>query len=60
MNQNFAAYLIGFVVLVAGLAYAAHLAHVPSPWIGAGVVVLIGLGILKAVTRTQHKTYPDS
>lgn len=48
------AYLIGFIVLTAGLAMAAHLAGVPGPWIGAGGVVMLGVGILLAVTKTRR------
>jgi hypothetical protein len=58
MPQTSALYLIGFVVVVAGLAYAAHLAHVPSPWIIAGVIVLLGIGILKTVTSTTRRVPP--
>lgn len=48
-------YLAGFVVVVLGLGYGAHLAHVPSQWIAVMVIVLVGLGILKAVTNTRQK-----
>jgi hypothetical protein len=58
MSTSFAAYLIGFIILIAGLAFAAHLAHVPSAWIAAGVIILIGLGVLRGVTRTTSKTPP--
>jgi len=58
MPQSSALYLIGFIVVVAGLAYAAHLAHVPSAWIIAGVIVLLGIGILKTVTSTTRRVPP--
>lgn len=51
MSQASVLYLVGFVVAVAGLAWAAHLAHVPSQWIGATVVVLVGLGIAGAAKK---------
>ncbi len=53
--MSFGLYIAGFIVLIAGLAIGAHLAHVPPQWIGVGVVVLVGLGILKAVTNTRQK-----
>jgi hypothetical protein len=53
--MSFGLYIAGFVVLIVGLAMGAHLAHVPPQWIGVGVVVLIGLGILKAVTHTRQR-----
>jgi hypothetical protein len=53
--MSFGLYIVGFIVLVIGLALGAHLAHVPPQWIGVGVVVLVGLGILKAVTNTRQR-----
>jgi cadmium resistance protein CadD (predicted permease) len=53
--MSFGLYIAGFIVLIAGLAFGAHLAHVPPQWIGVGVVVLVGLGILKAVTNTRQR-----
>lgn len=46
-----AIYIIGFIVVIAGLAYAASLAGVPTQWIVAGVVVLAGMGLLKVAKR---------
>ncbi|HET7612217.1 MAG TPA: hypothetical protein VFK29_10590 [Rhodanobacteraceae bacterium] len=56
--MSFALYLIGMIVVIAGLAYAAWLAHVPSPWIVAGAVVVLGIGILSGVARTRRKDPP--
>jgi hypothetical protein len=55
-SQNFAIYLVGFLVIVGGLAYGAFLAGVPPTWIVVGVICLIGLGILSAVKKTQPVT----
>jgi len=60
MSSSFGVYLVGFLIVVIGLAYAAHLAHVPTVWIGAGVLVLLGIGVLRAVTRTTSKAPPSS
>ena len=49
------AYLLGFIVLTAGLAMAAHLAGVPAAWIGAGGIVMLGVGILLSVTKTRER-----
>jgi len=51
--SSFGTYLIGFVILIAGLAYAAYLLNVPSTWIAVGVVVFVGIGIVMATTRTK-------
>ena len=49
MSSSFGVYLIGFIILVIGLALGAHLAGVPSMWIAVGVICLVGIGILSAV-----------
>ena len=53
--MSFALYIVGFIVVILGLAYGAHLAHVPPQWIGVGVIILAGLGIDKAVTHTRQR-----
>lgn len=53
--SSLAIYLIGFVILVAGLAYGASLAGLSTQWIVVGVLVLIGLGIAMGVTRTRQR-----
>jgi hypothetical protein len=51
----FGTYLLGFIILIAGLALAAHLLNVPGLWIVAGAIVMIGIGILTATTRTRQR-----
>jgi protein-S-isoprenylcysteine O-methyltransferase Ste14 len=53
--MSFGLYIVGFAVLIIGLAMGAHLAHVPPQWIAVGGVVLVGLGILKAVSHTRQR-----
>jgi hypothetical protein len=53
MSSSFGIYLVGFIILVIGLALGAHLAGVPSTWIIVGVICLVGIGILSAVKKTQ-------
>lgn len=53
--SSFATYLIGFVILIAGLGIAAYLLNVPTMWIGVGVIVLIGIGVLSATSRTKMR-----
>jgi urea transporter len=60
MSSSFGVYLVGFIIVVIGLALGAHLAHVPSMWIGVGVICLVGIGILSAVKKTQAKAPPPS
>ncbi len=56
--SSFAWYLIGFIVLVVGLAWAAILLNVPTLWVGIGVVVMLGLGIMKATRREKSRDLP--
>ncbi len=58
--SSFGIYLIGFVILIAGLAVAANLLGVPSMWIGVGVLVLIGIGVLTGVSRTKRPDPPST
>jgi hypothetical protein len=53
--MSFALYIVGYLVMIIGLAWGAHLAHVPQQWIGVGVVVLVGLGVVTAVTHTRQR-----
>ena len=53
--MSFALYLIGFLVLIGGLVYGAHLLHVAPQWITVGAIVLAGLGIVSAVARTRQR-----
>jgi hypothetical protein len=54
-NMSFAIYIVGFIVLIVGLAVGAHLMHMPAQWIGVGVLVLIGLGVVTGVTHTRQR-----
>ncbi len=53
--MSFGLYIVGFIVLIIGLSMGAYLVHVPAQWIGVGIVVLIGLGILTGVTTTRRR-----
>jgi hypothetical protein len=51
----FATYLVGFIILILGLALAAYLLNVPPLWIVAGVIAMIGIGVLTATSRTKTR-----
>ena len=53
--MSFGIYAGGFVVLICGLVYGAHLMHMPTHWIAAGAIVMLGIGILSAVKATRQK-----
>jgi hypothetical protein len=58
-TMSFGLYSIGFLILIGGLAYGAHLLHVPQHWIVVGAIVLLGLGIVTGVTATRQKDRPE-
>ena len=57
--MSFALYLLGFIIVIAGLAWGAMVAGVPQTWILIGAVVLFGIGLLSAVKRTRPKDPPS-
>jgi hypothetical protein len=57
--MNFTIYMIGFLIVIAGLAWGAMVAGVPQVYIMIGAVVLLGIGILSAVKRTRPRDPPS-
>ena len=53
--MSFGLYAAGFAIVIAGLAYAAHLVRLPMHWIVVGAIVMIGIGILSAVKATRQR-----
>ena len=53
--MSFALYVVGYLILIAGLTYGATLLHVPARWIVVGAIVMLGAGILTGVTATRQK-----
>ena len=56
--SSFLIYIIGFVILIIGVALGANMLGVPTTWIGIGVIVLIGIGVLTGVSRTKRPDTP--
>ena len=50
--------MIGFVLIILAAAYGAVQLGAPPVWIGIGVVILLGIGIISAVTKTRRKEAP--
>jgi hypothetical protein len=53
--MSFALYLVGFIIFIAGIAWALSTMGVSQLYIAIAVVILVGLGILTGVTRTRTK-----
>lgn len=56
--MNFAIYLVGYLIVIAGAVYLMHVLHVPQTWITGIVVILVGAAIVTGVqsTRTKDKS----
>jgi hypothetical protein len=58
--MSFALYIVGFVIVIAGVAWALLTAHVPTLYVMITSVILLGLGILTGVSHTRSKDPPKS
>ena len=52
---NMVIYLIGTLLVVAGLAYGANRLGVSQVWIVAGALVIIGIGLMGGIVKTRQK-----
>lgn len=59
MSGNFIVYLIGYIIVVVGVAYGMSAAGLGSQWIIPVVLVLVGLGIVYALSRSQRDKASD-
>ncbi|HXN74690.1 MAG TPA: hypothetical protein VN861_19245 [Candidatus Acidoferrales bacterium] len=57
--MSFGLYAAGYAIVIAGLAYAAYLMHVPAHWIVVGAIVMVGIGIVTGVKNTRQKDPPS-
>ena len=53
--SSFSLYMIGFAVFIGGLAYGAFLLGAPPTYIGVGVIILAGIGLMSATRRTRTR-----
>jgi hypothetical protein len=58
--MSFAIYLVGFIILLAGVAWGMSVAGLPTIWIGVVMLVLLGIGIISGVSRTRSKDPPQA
>jgi len=53
--MSFGLYVIGFLIVIAGLVYGAVILHLPQRWIVVGAIILLGLAISTGVKTMRHK-----
>ena len=56
--SSFSTYLIGFIILIIGLAVGAYLLKVPTLWIAVGVICMIGIAVLMGTSRMKPRDPP--
>ncbi len=52
---NFFVYMIGVILVVGAVAYAASLIGLSSTWITVIAVAALGLGLMGAIVKTRQK-----
>lgn len=58
--SSFALYVIGFIILTAGLLVGAHYLGLADRWLWVMGLVLAGFGILTGVAKTRRRDAPAS
>jgi len=53
--MSFGIYAVGYLFVIAGVAVLAHLMHIPQAYIFAGVLILIGIGVVTGVQSTRQR-----
>ena len=56
--MNFTLYLIGFFIVIGGVAWGLVTVGLSNVYVMIICVILLGLGILSAVTHTRSKDRP--
>lgn len=46
-------YLLGYALVIVGLALGAHYMHIATHWIVVGVIILVGMGIVGVSKKHQ-------
>lgn len=57
--MSFLLYIIGLVLLIGGIAWALFAAHVASTYVAIACLVVAGIGVMTAVSRTRLKDPPN-
>ena len=55
---SFVLYLLGFVILSAGILFGANILGVSMEWIAVIGMVLLGIGVITGVAKTRRRDAP--
>lgn len=58
--MSFPIYLVGFLLVIAGVSWGLSVAGVPQLYIIIAAVIMLGLGILSGVAKTRQKDPPTT
>ncbi len=58
--MSFPLYLLGFLIVIGGVAWALVVAGVQTLYVVIACVILVGLGILSGVAKTRQKDPPTT
>ena len=56
--MSFGIYLLGFALVIGGVAWGLAVAGVPSLYIIIACVIMLGIGIMTGVSKTRQKDQP--
>jgi hypothetical protein len=57
--MSFALYVIGLAILLGGIAWALVAAHVATTYVAIVCLIVAGIGVMMAVSRTRLKDPPN-
>lgn len=58
--SSFGLYMIGFILIIGGLAYGALRLGAPQIWVIIGSVVLVGFAIASGASHTRRRDPSDA
>ncbi len=58
-RMSFLLYIVGLVLVVGGIAWALVAAHVASTYVAIVCLIVAGVGVMMAVSRTRLKDPPN-
>jgi hypothetical protein len=53
--MSFVLYVIGFIIVIGGVAWGMIAAGISQTWVMITCVILLGIGIVTGVSRTRSK-----
>ena len=57
--MSFLLYIVGLMLLIGGVAWGLIAAHVATAYVAIACLILAGIGVMMAVSRTRLKDPPN-